>query len=199
MTSPLLLLAFLSGCDSPSETTPAKPETERVVISRLGVALSVPPPYAVYRRSEAEDAPWVVDLRPGMRGPKQIILDPAPPAELPPQTPDGYGALEEERLSDGSALRYRVAELGCGATGWCEEQLVGLWKLGERTLGVTCLHQAEVGPFEEGPRAEACLEQLRGARDVPVTDAPPRIGPSGVLENPMMLGLPTPGGQQPGE
>jgi hypothetical protein len=197
MTRSWLSLLLLLGCEAPRQGAPARPETERVVISRLGVALSVPPPYAVYQRSRAEDAPWVVDLRPGMRSPRLIILDPAgPEALVAPSSEDPscpWVGPSQRALGKAGDLRY-FTSVGCGGSGGIEAFLVGRWSVGERELSVSCRHQAE-----PAPDPESCLELLRSARAVPITDAPPRIGPSGSLEDPLMLGLPTPSGQRPGE
>lgn len=191
----MAMVLALAGCGTASESTPAPLANERVVISPLGVALSVPPGYAVYPWGDDRGGAWVVDMNPGGRRPHRITLDPAVPETLERPRDHGMSAdcpwvgPETAQLSRGSSLAY-YSSIGCGGSGGIEASLAGLWQLGEHRLMVSCTAQAE--PVFGGGALDptGCLDQLRSARAMPVSDDPVRLGPSGIEQRPLVM-LPT--------
>jgi hypothetical protein len=197
-------LALLLGCGADPQPAASKPEPqrERVVLSPLGVSLSVPSDYAVYPRGEDSGGPWVVDLNPGGRQPLQVVLDPSGPDTLERPSTRGPGCPWQgpvsERFADDNGIRY-YRSVGCGGSGGVEAALVGLWDIGDRRLVISCIAQQEPSFGEDGPDPLWCLELLRSARAVPATDTPPRLGPTGVEQRPLVIAPPLAGGQSSGE
>jgi hypothetical protein len=203
----LACLFVLVACGSeplPSASTPV-PSRERVVISPLGLSVSVPSGYVVHPRGEDRRGPWVVDLAPGGRQPRRIIISPDGPAEpIAPSERDPacpwLGPVDRS-LGDDAHVRY-LSSVGCGGSGGVEGVLVGLWELGGRRFSLSCITQSEPGIGAAGPDPAWCLDELRGARVVPATDTPVRLGPTGVEQTPLIF-APLPGGGQsvgePGE
>lgn len=195
----LAALAVGCGAEPGEPSAPASFRPERVVISPIGVSLAVPPGYAVYPRGGDPGGVWVVDMNPGGRQPRVIVLDPNAPDQL--TRPAGQedpacpwvGPLEE-RLGGDSAVRY-FARVGCGGSGGIQGALAGLWDLDGRRFAVSCVVQSELGE----PDPASCLEQLRSARAVPATDTPVRLGPSGTEQSPLILAPPLVGTQTAGE
>ncbi len=182
-------LVLLIGCGTEPEPAPAEPSTERLVISRIGLALSVPPGYAFRPRGGDFGGAWVVDLNPGGRQARRLLLEPDIPDALDrPVDRDAscpWQGPTAEVLSDSVFIEYYTS-VGCGGSGGIEAALVGHVKLGERRYGLGCSTQVEPG-FAGGPDPRWCLDLLRSARSVPVTNAPPRFGPTGALQNPLVL------------
>lgn len=203
----LACLVPLIGCGvepQPAETT-ADPLLERVVLSPLGVSLSVPPGYAVYPRGADGRGIWVVDLNPGGRQPRQIVLDPEGPDQLPEPSPRGadcpWQGPVDQLLEEGNSVRFH-SSVGCGGSGGVEAVLVGVWALGSRRFALSCITQHEPGLGDDGPDPIWCLEFLGSARDVPATATPPRLGPTGSEQPPLIIAPPLAGGQtsdEPGE
>ena len=188
----MVLVLVLAGCGSASESTPAPLATERVVISPLGVSLSVPPGYAVYPWGDDRSGAWVVDMNPVGRQPHRITLDPAAPETLERPRDHGMSAdcpwvgPETARLGQGSSVSY-YSSTGCGGSGGIVASLAGLWQLGERRLLLSCTAQAEPVFGGSLPDPTGCLAQLRSARAVPVSDDPVRLGPSGIEQRPLAI------------
>ncbi len=199
MTARVLLMALLAGCGS-GELPPSPPpplEGERIVISRLGVSMRVPAGYAVYSRGDRPDSAWVVDMNPGGRQPRRIVLAPAgedslgSPGQGDPACP--WTGPHEAVMSQNSAISYH-SSVGCGGSGGVEARLVGTWTIDARRFAVSCTAQGEPAPVPAG-----CLEQLRSARAVPITDTPPRLGPTGTTQPPLLVAPPGVGAQSSGE
>ncbi len=194
------MLAVLVGCGAETVTPApqAGPGTERVVISPLGVSLSVPFGYAVYPRSRGEHDVWVVDMNPGGRQPRVIVLDPSAPEQLTPPTSRDpacpWVGPVEEQLGATNTLRY-FTSVGCGGSGGIVGSLAGLWDLSGHRFAISCTAQSEQG----GPDPAGCLAQLRTARAVPATDAPVRLGPTGTERNPLIIAPPLAGRQPRGQ
>ncbi len=188
MTDAMLALALtLSACGGGPDETPATPspgeaQRERVVLSPIGLSLSVPPGYAVYPQGPRELGPWVVEMNPEGRQPRRIVVSAAAPEQLAPPSERGPDCPWEgpftADLSTGSTVSY-YSSVGCGGSGGVEAALTGLWRLGERRYVLSCLVQGEPGLLGDGPDPTGCLQQLRSARAVLATDTPVRLGPTG--------------------
>ncbi len=194
MTHPacIALLLFLTGCSTESEPVlPKAPAGERIVLSPIGLALSVPPDYTVRPRSDDPAGAWIVDLAPGQRQPRRIVVVPDPPGEAEvPKTDDPacpWQGPETFQAATASSIRYHVS-VGCGGSGGVEARLAGLWEIGDRRFGLSCVTQAEPLVSGETPDPAWCLELLPTARAVPITDAPVRLGPTGTERRPVIEG-----------
>lgn len=179
----VLFLVAVENCSGCNGTLSAsQPEREGVVIPALGIALSLPAHYAVHSRGEEDEGPWVIDLNPGGRGVRRIVLEPVAPDVL--QRPGDHDpdcpwlGPETTSLWEGGVVEF-FTSVGCGGSGGVEADLVGHWELGERRFALRCETQGEP-VFDDGPDPDWCLDLLRIAHLVPVLHAPPRLGPTGV-------------------
>ena len=162
-----------------------RPDRGRLaILPAVGLALVLPAGTAVYERPAGS---WVLDLRPGMRQPRRVILSAHPGADLarPPASGDGpaWEGPQTRRLGEAGEIAYHT-RVGGGGSGGVEADLIGRWTLRDRALLVVCEVQEEP-ILSEGPDPTFCLPLLADARAIPVTDGPPRVGPDIALADPL--------------
>jgi len=171
----LLVALVLFGCRS-SAPALAPDRATLAMLPPLGLALNLPAGSAVYERPAGT---WVLDLRPGMRTPKRVILAVTTPSDpAVPPTHEGSPPWEGPmvlRIGPESGIVYHT-RVGDGGSGGVQADLHGRWTLPDRALSVGCVVQEEP-ILSEGPDPAFCLPLLAAARVIPVTAAPAVLGP----------------------